>query len=127
MSLFKLGKTRIPHRKNTAAMPAVRMSPPSEVEIPMSQHIGAPAVPTVKAGDKVFVGTLIGEAGGFVSAPIHSSVSGTVKKIGTYLLPNGKNCTSVIIESDGEMTPDPTLSAPKVTSFKELSDTSVFS
>ena len=122
MSLFKLGKTRIPHRKNTAEMPAVRMSPPSEVEIPMSQHIGAPATPTVKAGDKVFVGTLIGEAGGFVSAPIHSSVSGTVKKISTYLMPNGRNCASIIIESDGEMTPDPTLSAPKVTNFKELSD-----
>ena len=78
MALFKLGKTKIPHRKNTAAMPAFRMAPPSVVEIPTSQHIGAPATPTVKAGDKVFVGTLIAEAGGFVSAPVHSSVSGTV-------------------------------------------------
>ena len=122
MSLFKLGKTHIPHRKNTAGMPAVRMAPPSEVEIIMSQHIGAPANPTVKAGDKVYVGTLIGEAGGFVSAPVHSSVSGTVKKIGTYLLSNGRNCASVIIESDGEMTPDPSITAPKVTTYKELSD-----
>lgn len=122
MSLFKLGKTHVPHRKNTWNRPSVRMTPPASVEIPMSQHIGAPATPTVKAGDKVYVGTLIGEAGGFVSAPIHSSVSGTVKKISTYLLSNGRNCASVIIESDGEMTPDPSILPPTVTNYKELSD-----
>ena len=122
MSLFMLGKTHIPHRKNTAGMPAVRMAPPKEVEIPMSQHIGAPANPTVKAGDKVYVGTLIGEAGGFVSAPIHSSVSGVVKKVQSLLLSNGRTCASVLIESDGEMTPDPSITPPTVTSFKELSD-----
>jgi electron transport complex protein RnfC len=122
MSLFKLGKTHVPHRKHTEKMPAVRIAPPGEVEIPMSQHIGAPAVPVVKAGDKVYVGTLIGEAGGFVSANIHSSVSGTVKKIATYLLANGRNTPSVIIESDGEMTPDPSIAPPSITSFKELSD-----
>lgn len=122
MSLFKIGRTRVPHRKNTAAMPAVRINPPKMVEIPMSQHIGAPANPIVKAGDKVYVGTLIGEAAGVVSAPIHSSVSGVVKKIGTYLLANGRNTQSVIIESDGEMTPDPQITPPKVTNYKELSD-----
>lgn len=122
MLLFKLGKTHVPHRKNTADMPAVRMAPPATVEISMSQHIGAPAVPTVKAGDKVFVGTLIAEAGGFVSAPIHSSVSGTVKKISTLLLANGKNTASIIIESDGEMTPDPSIEAKTPTTYKELSD-----
>ena len=122
MSLFKLGKTHVPHRKNTADLPAVRMTPPASVEISMSQHIGAPATPVVKAGDKVFVGTLIGEASGFVSAPVHSSVSGTVKKINTLLLPNGKNVPSVIIESDGAMTPDPTLSKKTPTTYKELSD-----
>ena len=122
MSLFKLGKTHVPHRKNTAAMPAVRMAPPAEVEIPMSQHIGAPAKPIVKPGDEVFVGTLIGEAGGFVSAPVHSSVSGKVKKIGTVLISNGRSVESVIIESDGKMTPDPAIAPPSVTNYKELSD-----
>lgn len=122
MSLFKLGKTHVPHRKNTAAMPAVRMAPPAEVEIPMSQHIGAPAKPIVKPGDEVFVGTLIGEAGGFVSAPVHSSVSGKVKKIGTVLVSNGRSTESVIIESDGKMTPDPAIAPPTVTNYKELSD-----
>lgn len=122
MSLFKLGKTHVPHRKNTASMPAVRMAPPAEVEIPMSQHIGAPAKPIVKPGDEVFVGTLIGEAGGFVSAPVHSSVSGKVKKIGTVLISNGRSVESVIIESDGKMTPDPAIVPPTVTNYKELSD-----
>lgn len=122
MSLFKLGKTHVPHRKNTADIPAVRMTPPAVVEISMSQHIGAPATPVVKAGDKVFVGTLIGEAGGFVSAPIHSSVSGTVKKISTLLLANGRSVPSIIIESDGEMTPDPSINPKTPTTYKELSD-----
>ena len=122
MSLFKLGKTHVPHRKNTADMPPIRMAAPKTVEISMSQHIGAPAVPTVKAGDKVFVGTLIGEAGGFVSAPVHSSVSGTVKKISTLLLANGKNTQSIIIESDGEMTPDPAIAPQTPTTYKELSE-----
>lgn len=122
MSLFKLGKTHVPHRKNTADIPAVRMTPPAVVEISMSQHIGAPATPVVKAGDKVFVGTLIGEAGGFVSAPIHSSVSGTVKKTSTLLLANGRSVPSIIIESDGEMTPDPSINPKTPTTYKELSD-----
>ena len=83
--MFKLGKTKIPHRKHTAAMSAQRIPTPESVTIPMAQHIGAPAVPCVKVGDKVFVGTKIAEAGGYVSAPIHSSVSGVVKKIDKFL------------------------------------------
>lgn len=122
MSFFKLGKTRVPHCKNTAKMPAVRMTKlPESVLIPMSQHIGAPAVPTVKPGDKVFVGTLIGEAGGYVSANVHSSVSGTVKKIENYLSSQGNTCSAVRIESDGLMTPDPSLKAPEITDFASLS------
>ena len=80
----------VPHRKNTSSMPAVRLPVPKEVEIPMSMHIGAPAKPVVKAGDTVKVGQLIAEAGGFVSAPIHSGVSGTVKRIGEMLQSNGR-------------------------------------
>ena len=121
MPLFKLGKTHIPHRKNTAHMAAVRMTPPATVTISMSQHIGAPATPVVKVGDKVFVGTLVGEASGYVSAPVHSSVSGTVKKIGEFLQSSGRMATSVIIESDGEMTPDPAIAPPTVTNFEEFS------
>lgn len=86
----------------------------------MSQHIGAPANPVVKAGDTVYVGTLIGEAGGFVSAPVHSSVSGTVKKIEKYLMANGKETLAVVIESDGLMTPDPSIAPVSVTTLEEL-------
>ena len=71
------GGAVLPHLKNSAELETVIMPPPAEVKIPLQQHIGAPAVPVVKKGDKVFVGTLIGESGGFVSAPVHSSVSGT--------------------------------------------------
>ncbi len=121
MSLFKLGKVHIPHRKNTADMPSVRMPAPKEVSISMLHHIGAPAVPTVKPGDKVFVGTLIGESASYVSAPVHSSVSGTVKKIEKVLVSAGKEVDTVIIESDGEMTPAPEIKAPEVTDFASFS------
>ena len=120
MSIFKLGKTKVPHRKNTASMPAVRMAPPATVAIPVAQHIGAPAQPICKVGDEVLVGTVIAEAQGFVSAPVHSSVSGKVKKIDTLLSSNGKSVPLIIIESDGLMTPDPELVPPVVTSFADL-------
>ena len=70
-----------PHDKATAASKPVPMPLPAQVRILMSQHIGAPAKALVKKGDEVFVGTKIGEAGGFVSANIHSSVSGTVAAV----------------------------------------------
>lgn len=121
MPIFKLGKTHIPHRKNTAKMAAVRMTPPTEVKISMSQHIGAPATPIVKVGDKVFVGTLIGEAAGYVSSPVHSSVSGTVKKIGDYLHSSGRRIQIITIESDGEMNIDPCIAPPVVNCFDDFS------
>ena len=120
MSIFKLGKTKVPHRKNTAAMPAVRMAPPATVAIPVAQHIGAPAVSSCKVGDEVFVGTVIAEAQGFVSSPVHSSVSGKVKKIDNLLAANGRIAPVIIIESDGLMTPDPKLVRPTVTSFADI-------
>ena len=73
-----------------------------EMVFPLSQHIGAPAVPVVAKGDYVLAGQLIAEAGGFVSANIHSSVSGTVKAIEPRTLATGGKCNSIIIENDGE-------------------------
>ena len=81
----------------------------------MSQHIGAPAKALVKKGDEVFVGTKIGEAGGFVSANIHSSVSGTVTAVEPFRLSNGRMCDSVVIKTDGKQTVDPAVKAPEVT------------
>ncbi len=117
MSFFKLGNVRVPHRKNTAEAIPERMPVPGTVAVPMLHHIGAPATPTVKPGDRVFVGTLIGEASGYVSSPVHSSVSGTVKKIEKTLVSSGREVDTVIIESDGEMTVDPSVSAPEITDF----------
>lgn len=73
-----------------------------EMVFPLSQHIGAPAKPLVNKGDYVLAGQLIAEAGGFVSANIHSSVSGTVKAIEPRTLATGGKCNSIIIENDGE-------------------------
>ncbi len=121
MAFFKLGKARVPHKKNTAELPAVPIKPPARVRLPMAQHIGAPAKPVVRAGDEVFVGTLIGEASGPVSANIHSTVSGKVAKIEQFLMSNGRMCELIAIDSDGNMTPDPSIKPPKTESFEDLS------
>ena len=99
----------VPNRKNTAELAALRLPIPETVEIPMSMHIGAPAIPVVKPGDSVRVGQLIGKAGGFVSAPVYASVSGTVKKIGQQVGSGGKLMQTVVIAADGKQEPDPTL------------------
>lgn len=110
----------VPHRKNTKDMETVDMPVPAMVTIPMSMHIGAPCTPKVKVGDTVYVGQVIGDSDAFVSAPIHSSVSGTVKKIDTILSSNDANTPCVIIESDGEQTPDPSIQPPKVENNDDL-------
>jgi electron transport complex protein RnfC len=92
------------------------MEAPKTVTIPMSMHIGAPARPVVRVGDQVKVGTLIAEAGGAVSAPIHASVSGKVSKIADFLTADGRTVPAVVIESDGLMTPDESLTPPVVDS-----------
>jgi len=75
---------------------------PRKVIIPLSQHIGAPAVAQVSVGDEVLTGQVIGIAGGFVSAPVHSSVSGKVVGLAKYPGSGGREVLSVFIESDGE-------------------------
>lgn len=111
-----------PHRKGTKNNPAVRMDVPQTVTIPMSMHIGKPAIPAVKVGDLVKVGTKIGNADGYISSDIYSSVSGKVIKLSDYLLFNGSTTTAVVIESDGEMTVDESIAPPSVNSQKELVD-----
>ena len=105
MSSFLTG-IHTPHRKNTLKKPTVRMETPKTVSIPMSMHIGRPAVPTVKVGDLVKVGTKIGEANGPISAHVFASVSGKVVKIADNLQSDGSTVPAVVIESDGAMAPD---------------------
>ena len=88
------------HYKNTAGCETEVMPVPDIVKISMSQHIGAPCKPLVAKGDTVKVGQLIGDTDAFVSAPIHSSVSGTVVGIETQRSAVGGNDTLVVIETD---------------------------
>ena len=75
---------------------------PKQAIFPLGQHIGAPAKPVVSRGDKVKVGTLIAEAGGFVSAPIHSSVSGTVVKVDSAIDATGYRHPAIYINVEGD-------------------------
>ena len=110
----------VPHTKATAGQPTNKMPVPEHVVIPMSMHIGAPAEPVVKKGDTVMVGTVIGKAGGFVSANIYSSVSGTVQDIAPLRMVNGAMTTAVAIKTDGAQTVDPACVPPVVTDKASL-------
>ncbi len=117
---FTKGGVRVPHRKNTAKKESVVMPTPSLVTIPMQQHIGAPCKVNVTVGDEVFVGSVIGETTGFVSAPVHSSVSGTVQKIIRLTMPTGNECDAVVIESDGKNTLSSDIKPPTVNNREDF-------
>ncbi len=108
------------HNKHTENCATVMMPAPSKVTIALQQHIGAPCTPSVSVGDSVYVGTKIGDSDKFISAPIHSSVSGTVTAITTATLTNGVKCEAVEIENDGKGTPDPGLTPPTVENEQQL-------
>ena len=82
----------------------VKFPAPETVVIPLSMHAGAPANAIVEVGDEVKVGQKIGEAGGFISSPVHSSVSGTVTAIEVHKHATRGECLSVVIKSDGKDT-----------------------
>ncbi len=111
---FTRGGAKVPHRKNTKACESVVLRDIPEVIIPMSQHIGAHCKAVVSKGDKVFVGTVVGDSDAFVSAPVHSSVSGEVKDIIYITLPNGVVSEAVVITSDGLFEKDPSIKPPVV-------------
>ena len=108
------------HYKNTAACETEVMPVPDVVKIPLSQHIGKPCDPLVKKGDEVKVGQLIGDTDAFVSAPIHSSVSGTVTGIDKYRSANGGYDTRVVIETDKKQTPWEGIKKPELTDFQSF-------
>ncbi len=114
------GGVHAPHHKTTAAIESIMMPAPPMVALPMTQHIGAPCRPIVKVGDTVDVGTVIADTDAFVSAPIHASVSGTVKKIDKITMPDGNKVDAVFIESDGEHRLSPELRPPTVESASDL-------
>ena len=114
------GGVHVAHHKNTAEMPVVRMAPPSKIVLPMQQHIGAPCEPTVKVGDIVSVGQVVGDTDKFVSAPIHASISGKVVAVGDVSLPSGVVTKGVTIESDGEMRQSEDIKPPVVESREDF-------
>ena len=99
---FSMGGIHPNENKLTHEVPTVVAELPKQAIFPLSQHIGAPAKPIVQKGDKVKVGTLIAEAGGFVSAPIFSSVSGTVFKVDTAIDATGYRKPAIIINVEGD-------------------------
>lgn len=103
-----------PHGKHfTENKQTENLLPKGNLVFPMSQHIGAPCEPIVKKGDRVLVGQKIGEAKGFVSAPVYSSVSGTVKEVSPILHPNGTRVVSVVVENDNLYEESPTMASRK--------------
>ena len=99
---FKIGGVHPDENKLTHEVPTKVAALPKQAIFPLSQHIGAPAKPVVAKGDKVKVGTLLAEAGGFVSAPIYSSVSGTVLKIDTSFDATGYRKPVIIVSVEGD-------------------------
>lgn len=108
------------HYKNTAGCETEIMPVPEIVKISMSQHIGAPCQPLVKKGDTVKVGQLIGDVDAFVSAPIHATVSGTVKGIEKQRNMMRGEDTLVVIESDGKQELAEDIKVPEANDLKEF-------
>ena len=96
------------------------MPPPEQVILSMSQHIGAPCKPVVQVGDTVKVGQVVGESEKYVAVPVHASVSGRVSALTNIVLSDGKKVEAVVIDSDGEMTPDESIGPKGVTNLEGL-------
>ena len=102
MNTFKIGGVHPEPNKLTADRKIETLALPKQAVFPLSQHIGAPAVPCVQKGDVVRVGTLIAEPGGFMSAAIHSSVSGKVAKIDSVIDASGLRKPAIFIDVEGD-------------------------
>lgn len=120
MIFLSLNCIKIPHRKNTEKCETINLPIPKNVSIPMSQHMGVPCTPIVSVGEEVKVGQKIGDSDAFMSAPVHSGVSGTVSAINDYTLSNGKVCKSVIIDCDGKQTKSGDIKPPVITDKASL-------
>ncbi len=117
---FSIKGIKVPHRKNTAGTDVKRLVTDNTVTLPMVMHIGAPAVPVVKAGDEVCVGTLVAKAGDALSSPIYSSVSGNVVGISDVVISNGRKVPAIKIDSDGKMTADESIVPPVINDRETL-------
>ncbi|MEG2396433.1 MAG: electron transport complex subunit RsxC [Oscillospiraceae bacterium] len=114
------GGVKVSHEKNTKNMQAKRIEAPEMVTLPMSQHIGAACKPTVKVGDLVKVGQVVGDSDQYVSVPVHSSISGKVTAVKEVRTAMGTLCEAVIIENDGEMALFEDIKPPKLDTREDL-------
>lgn len=117
---FHLKGASVKHCKNTAKCPIKKMDSPERVYIPMSQNIGAPAVPCVSVGEKVKIGKLIASSDAPMSAPIYASVSGEVEAIEIFESQSGKQDTHIVIKSDGKDEVEEGLNAPSIFSREDF-------
>ena len=108
------------HAKNTSELNTVRLPLPQFIRIPMQQYMGQEAIPIVSVGDTVYVGQKIGDSTAQMGVPMHSSVSGTVKRIEDCLTSAGRFVKAVVIETDGKQTPFPELAPPQVSNRAEF-------
>ncbi|OUQ20610.1 electron transport complex subunit RsxC [Lachnoclostridium sp. An14] len=102
LATFKGGVHPYEGKELSESKPVQVLMPKGELVFPLSQHIGAPANPLVKKGDQVLAGQIIAEAGGFISANVVCSVSGTVKAVEPRRVANGAMVNSIVVENDGE-------------------------
>ena len=102
LKTFSIGGVHPHENKLSAHQPIIKAEIPAKAAILLGQHIGAPAKPIVAKGDVVKVGTKIAEPGGFVSAAIHSSVSGKVAKIDTIVDASGYAKPAIFIDVEGD-------------------------
>jgi electron transport complex protein RnfC len=114
------GGTHVPDRKSTADGETLVMPPPPKVLIPLLQHIGVIGDPKVQKGDLVTVGQILGDSDKAMSAPVHSSVSGTVTAVDFALWAGGVPVMTVEIQPDGLQTPDPTIAPPEIRSRQDF-------
>ena len=102
LKTFSIGGVHPHENKISAHQPIVVAEVPDKAIVLLSQHIGAPAKPIVAKGDVVKVGTKIAEPGGFVSAAIHSPVSGKISKIDTVVDASGYPKPAIFIDTEGD-------------------------
>ena len=117
---FKKGIHPNYNKESTSLKSIETLMPQGELVFPMSQHLGSPCKPLVKKGDSVLVGQKIGDATGFVSAPIHSSVSGKVKAVEERTIFRGTKDVCVVIENDFVYDDSPYMLENATDTYEEL-------
>lgn len=118
--MSRLNGIHVRHNKNTENAETKQFPLPKRLTVLMSQAMGAPCTPTVKKGDEVKLGQVIGNTDAFMAAPIHSPASGTVADIADYLLPSGARCKAVVIDTDGEQTVSEEVKPPVIGTREEF-------